>query len=202
HHHFLERFSKKWWWTAYESAYLAMVRLKQENTVEAMFHSFRAVEGLLAKWVDKYHHSKKIGKKLNKIKLPHKIVSPWDNTKKIDVLNAYGQGLYVTLEALKGIDKNKDIEFDIWTFGNSVFQIRNSLFHNLEGLQDKEAVFKAWEISKSDNQEDPGKLEQRWKNRVLNCLNFIAEPQPRPTSLEEASLMFQVHKKLYEAIAS
>jgi len=191
--------SKQWWWTAYESAYLAVVRLKQENTVEAMFHSFRAVEGLLAKWIDECHSSSKKGKK---IQLPHKIEAPWDNTKKIDKVNAYGQGLYFALEVFKGVDQNKDTEFDIWTFGNAVFKIRNSLFHNLEGLQDKEAVFKAWEISKSDKQEDPDKLEQRWKNRILNCLNFIAEPQPRPTSLEEASLMFKVHEKLDKAIAS
>ncbi|YAF99236.1 MAG: hypothetical protein AB3A66_27585 (plasmid) [Nodularia sp. CChRGM 3473] len=36
-----------WWWTGYEAAYLAVVRLEQGNTVEALFHSFRAVEGLI-----------------------------------------------------------------------------------------------------------------------------------------------------------
>jgi hypothetical protein len=46
--------SKEYWWASYESAYLAVVRLRQGNTVEAMFHSFRAVEGLLAKWFDKF----------------------------------------------------------------------------------------------------------------------------------------------------
>lgn len=38
---------QKWWWTGYEAAYLAVVRLEQENTVDALFHSFRAVEGLI-----------------------------------------------------------------------------------------------------------------------------------------------------------
>ena len=46
-----ERTQKEnWWWTAYEAAYLAVVRLKQGNTVEAMFHSFRALEGLAIKY--------------------------------------------------------------------------------------------------------------------------------------------------------
>jgi len=38
---------QKWWWTGYEAAYLAVVRLEQGNTVDALFHSFRAVEGLI-----------------------------------------------------------------------------------------------------------------------------------------------------------
>lgn len=203
-----------WWWMAYESAYLAVVRLKQGNTVEAMFHSFRAVEGLLAKWLDEYDNFEKQGKKVTKqgkkIKLSHKIVAPWDNTRTTDIVNAFGQGLYYALEFFKGVDKSKDTEIDIWTFGNYVFHIRNSLFHNLEGLKDKEEVFKAWEISSDDEQERKNKIEQKqkndemeqkWKDRVLGCLNFIAEPEPRPTLLEEASLMSQVHKKLKDAIA-
>jgi len=38
---------QNWWWKGYEVAYLAVVRLEQGNTVEALFHSFRAVEGLI-----------------------------------------------------------------------------------------------------------------------------------------------------------
>jgi hypothetical protein len=40
-----------WWWMAYEQAYLAIIRLQQANTTEAMLHSFRAIEGCLLKWV-------------------------------------------------------------------------------------------------------------------------------------------------------
>jgi hypothetical protein len=39
-----------WWWTAYEAAYLAWVRLKQGNIVEAFFHGFRAIEGAFSNW--------------------------------------------------------------------------------------------------------------------------------------------------------
>jgi hypothetical protein len=42
--------SQTWWWMAYEQAYLATIRLKQNNTAEAMLHSFRSVEGCLYEW--------------------------------------------------------------------------------------------------------------------------------------------------------
>ena len=45
------RFNESWaWWIAYEEAYLAVVRRKQGNIVEAFFHSFRAFEGIFAEW--------------------------------------------------------------------------------------------------------------------------------------------------------
>ncbi|ELS32671.1 MULTISPECIES: hypothetical protein [Pseudanabaena] len=175
--------SKEWWWSAYESAYLAVVRLKQENTVEAMFHSFRAVEGLLSMWLDEFHFDKKEGKK---IKLSSEFTLPSGN--KTRYLNAYGQGLYFALVVFKGVDVNSDA--DIWNFGNKVFDKRNELFHKLEGLQDRNSVFKAWEIF-NDN-------EKEWKTRVLNCLNFISQEEFK--SIEEASLMSQVHKDLKEVI--
>lgn len=177
--------SQEWWWSAYESAYLAVVRLKQENTVEAMFHSFRAVEGLLSMWFDKFHLDKKEGMK---IKLSADYTLPSGKTTKF--LNAYGQGLYFALVSFKGVDANTDI--DIWNFGNKVFDKRNALFHKLEGLQDKSSVFKAWEIS-SDSEEE-------WKQRVLNCLNFIS--QKEFNSIEEASLMARVHEELVKEIGA
>jgi hypothetical protein len=42
--------SRQWWWTSYEAAYLGATRFKQGNTVEALFHTFRAVEGLMCEW--------------------------------------------------------------------------------------------------------------------------------------------------------
>ena len=49
--------TQEWWWTSYEAGYLAVIRLRQGNYVEALFHSFRAVEGLL-RYMDKnkYEH--------------------------------------------------------------------------------------------------------------------------------------------------
>ncbi|TAE61378.1 MAG: hypothetical protein EAZ87_02420 [Nostocales cyanobacterium] len=49
--------TQQWWWTGYEAAYLGVIRFRQGNYVEALFHSFRAVEGLL-RYLDKnkYEH--------------------------------------------------------------------------------------------------------------------------------------------------
>ncbi|MGI0489363.1 hypothetical protein ACN4EK_28445 [Pantanalinema rosaneae CENA516] len=41
---------ENWWWIAYEEAYLAVIREKQDNIVEAFFHSFRAFEYIFAQW--------------------------------------------------------------------------------------------------------------------------------------------------------
>jgi hypothetical protein len=52
-----EEQTKKRWWTSYEAAYLAVIRLRQGNNLEALFHSFRAVEGLLRDMeASKYDH--------------------------------------------------------------------------------------------------------------------------------------------------
>jgi len=41
---------ENWWWIAYEEAYLAVIREKQDNIVEAFFHSFRVFEYIFAEW--------------------------------------------------------------------------------------------------------------------------------------------------------
>ena len=70
---------------------------------------------------------------------------------------------------------------------------RNNLFHRLEGLQESE-LYETWNT----------KTKDAWQTRLLGCMNFIAKPDlPKEfASLEEASLMGQVHQKLKEAIAS
>lgn len=199
----VEERSQHWWWTAYESAFLGVVRLKQGNTVEAMFHSFRAVEGLLRQWIDEHDKSlhnagkPKLQKNGNgKIQLPRpvKFKTQKGEEKEITTANPYGQGLYFVLDSIRGIKREQDI--DIWTFGNSVFYCRNNLFHQLEGLQDKEAVFREWDTTD----------EQSWKNRVINCLNFVSGKQyqfsDNDNSNEHAiSLMVRVHQELETAIA-
>jgi len=49
--------SRHWWWAAYESAYLAVIRFEQKDTVDALFHSFRAIEGIFSEWgVKEFQH--------------------------------------------------------------------------------------------------------------------------------------------------
>ncbi len=45
---------ENWWWIAYEEAYLAVIREKQDNIVEAFFHSFRAFEYIFLAWGKRY----------------------------------------------------------------------------------------------------------------------------------------------------
>lgn len=191
--------SDEWWWTAYEAAYLGVVRLNQGNPIEAMFHSFRAVEGLLAKWVDEYHFSRRIGERNDKIQLPKEIVLP--NGRRTTIVNAYGKGLYWclktcqninsdrSLEACRKVQPDRDKDEDIWVFGEYTLKKKNQLFHQLFGLEEIE-VFGYWY---TDDQSD-------WEARVLGCLNFLSE-QYDFTSLKDASLMSQVHEELKDAIA-
>ncbi len=182
---------KNWWWTAYESAYLSVVRLKQGNTVEAMFHSFRSVEGLLRQWVDTFH-----AEEIKQTKHPRSSENErWNRN-----LNSYGEDLFWFLSLKKSVDMTKDIKQnitpDIFIFGSQIFKKRNDLFHQLKGLQGKEEVFKNWRSPNEPQwKQDP---EGKWKMRVLNCLNFISEETF--ASLEEASLMVKVHRELVEAI--
>ena len=178
---YLQEPAQYWWWEAYEAAYLGVVRLKQGNTVEAMFHSFRAVEGLLKKWL---YEKSGLRVEDGKAQLQKEVeyTNKKGEKKKTRSANAHGQGLYFALDSIKDINENQHT--DIWTFGNAVFDRRNELFHQLAGLQDKDAVFAEWKSSD----------EQGWKDRVVNCLNFVADQ--KFGSIEEASLMAKVHKEL------
>ncbi|MEA5575951.1 hypothetical protein [Anabaena sp. UHCC 0451] len=62
--------TQEWWWTGYEAAYLAVIRVIQGNYVEALFHSFRAVEGLL-RYLDKNKYEHKGIHDLVEIVLPN-----------------------------------------------------------------------------------------------------------------------------------
>lgn len=175
--------AREWWWSAYESAYLGVVRLKQGNTVEAIFHSFRAVEGLLRKWAESKQNLVPNSRGNLMIELPSG-----------EKFNLYGKALYNCLEKYYTEEGYPiDASEDIYKFGHLVFDKRNDLFHQLLGLTQSK-VFGFWE---TDSQID-------WEKRIIGCLNFIAkEDLPEEfESIEEASLMAQVHEKLEEVIKS
>lgn len=180
-----ERNQGNWWWEAYESAWLAVVRLRQGNTVEAMFHSFRAVEGLLRVWVDRAHSE---------------TIQNTPHPSRDRCLNKYGQDLYFFLKSQKSIDPQS--QQDIWIFGNHVFNRRNNLFHQLEGLQEKkknkkETVFSQWQSPHEPKWRDAD--EEKWRSRICACLKFVSE-QGNVESLEEACLMPKVHELIEEEL--
>lgn len=164
------------WWSAYESAYLGVVRLEQGNTVEAFFHSFRSVEGLMKKYIEKHYSNYIQGRDLR---------HPDDKKK----YNFYGKGLYLFLRHRFSLKENQVEHKDLWVFGETTFDERNTKFHQLEGIG-KQDVFQAWRT------ED----KETWQQRVLGCINFIA--QKKFASLEEASLIAKVHKELQAKLNS
>lgn len=186
----------QWWWMGYEAAYLGVVRLRQGNTVEALFHSFRAVEGLIKEWaLDKYQPQIQYSNPkqsttayIHDVNLPQNL-RYWFNANRNDRYNSvglFGKALFTLLEASypkNQWDKNVDIQV---VAGNTIDE-RNVTFHSLRGLQEND-VFKAWN---TDNRE-------KWESRVLGCLNFVSNQNF--VSLKSASLMAKVHDELVDAI--
>jgi hypothetical protein len=189
--------SRQWWWTAYEAAYLAVIRFQQSNTVEALFHSFRSVEGLIAEWAEHYysHHIEMYrGSPCLKLSIKNQF-SDYLNSLPEGMKNRFEResrlGLYSTslYELLRQSKPNWQSNPHISVVWEEAAKIRNEQFHRLRGLE-KIEVFQAW---KTANQKS-------WEARVLGCLNFVSEQEF--TSLKEASLMSRVHEDLKEAIAS
>ena len=176
-----------WWWPAYESAYLAVVRLEQGNTVEALFHSFRAAEGLLSDWAKwRYPDDIEITKKgALKAVLKENSQFPTDLKKKLedknDGLMLYSNSLF---DLFRTTHPEADEQEDVKVVWEKAQGIRNQQFHRLIGLKEKD-VFRAWGTKENT---------VAWQQRILNCLNFIANQQFQ--SLSEASLMTAIHQEL------
>ena len=208
---------ENWWWTAYESAYLSLVRLRQSNIIESTFHSFRAVEGLLLRWAEENYqikpddtNPKDSRKYIWDQSGENRVQKPGDSVR---YYVAFGKDLYNLFKSHLERDK-KPIKIPIIQFGNVVFDRRNELFHQLKGLHqldftsakeslsDKEIVFKFWEVD--SNQEND------WITRIIECLNCVSNKRIRFIDFSEnfqiddeiPSLMLQVHQELTKAIVS
>ncbi|PSB00562.1 hypothetical protein [Merismopedia glauca] len=190
-----------WWWSGYEAGYLAVVRLEQGNVVEAMFHSFRSVEGTIREWALWKYKQQIQYSNPNQPTTPYfhntnivnqpKNVKDWFNRNKHDHFHnvvLFGEKLFSLLEASSPKNlwqKNSDIQ----VVAGDTREERNSIFHCLRGLQE-ENLFKAW-----DTRDRAG-----WEARLVSCLNFVSGEKFQ--SLKKASLMANIHEKLKEAIAS
>ncbi|KRH95849.1 hypothetical protein [Cylindrospermopsis sp. CR12] len=182
---------KYYWWPAYEAAYLAVVRIEQGNSVEALFHSFRSVEGLIVNWLkneypdDIIENNGLIFKRSIIEKLPNNIRKTIEgeffdkqNKKELPEKRIDHKFFFQTIKKLE-INKNDDMK----KFYKVTKTQRNKIFHNILGLSEEE-VFKAWETTTKDH----------WEKRVLCCLNFITDE--KFNSLEDASIMYQVHEEI------
>jgi len=75
---------REWWWKGYEMAYLAVVRMKNGDPTEALFHSVRAIEGLICEWaIRKERRSDLYGQSLYDL---FKLRNPESNNQPIKVV--------------------------------------------------------------------------------------------------------------------
>lgn len=189
----------QWWWIGYEAAYLGVVRFEQKNTVEALFHSFRSIEGLISMWAESRYYPDhiNINPKNGSLDLKISILdvfedflgNPKQGKMRCELEEKKKIGLYSfpLYELLRRTKPEWREDPHIATVWNTAAPKRNDLFHRLRGLYEID-VFEAW------NTQD----EEAWKSRVLGCLNFISGQDFK--SLKEASLMSQVHAELKTAI--
>lgn len=184
--------TQSFWWQAYEEAYLAVIRLEQNNTTEAMFHSFRAVEGLLSKWASA-NFTQEVTEIPDRFLILHKSIDRrypalkqyFNHDNEIE-LNLWIMQRLIEADSYE-IRHNNDFR-SFWT--NAKIQ-RNNLFHRIGGLTQKD-VFKAWG--------DDINNQCQWETRILNCLNLVTENKFQ--SLTQASLFASSHQRVKQAIAA
>jgi hypothetical protein len=189
----------QYWWIGYEAAYLGAIRFEQGNTVEALFHSFRSIEGLISRWAKWRHcdhvYDAKKGSPTLKISILNGFPQFLGNSKQKKMrseleekkqIGLYSFPLYELLRVTKPEWRENPHIKTVW---DTAAPLRNDLFHQLRGLYEID-VFEAWNTS---NQKD-------WESRILGCLNFVSEK--KFVSLQEASLMAKVHQELVNEIAA
>jgi hypothetical protein len=193
------RFGGSWaWWIAYEEAYLAKIRLEQGNIVEAFFHSFRSVEGLISMWGENKFSDYVIPNNESPI-LKNTILEMFpdylgkkEQEKMLLEFNEKGTLVLSGFPLYRTDRKNwkKDCK-DLSTFTDKIAPKRNKLFHRLLGLQISE-LLEIWDVKDSDE----------WERRILRHLNFVSEQKQFDSfiALQKVSLMARVHEELVKEI--
>ena len=186
--------TEAWWWVGYESAYLAIVRFEQGNTVESLFHSFRAAEGMISDWAKQYYPNDiedrgvAVAKYSTNCQLPaylvEELVLKEDDS--AQEMKLYGESLFKLFRETRPDSFRDEHVKVIWKGAKDK---RNQHFHRLLGLDEK-SVFQAWGMNSRPS----------WENRLCKCLDFIANQNF--ASLKEASLMAMVHQELLSVIAA
>jgi len=220
------RFNESWaWWIAYEEAYLAVVRRKQGNIVEAFFHSFRAFEGIFAEWGKKEFRDH-MDSRQNKV--------PYLQRSVLVYLEDYFSSEYAKkscdLKKLKKAIEDSDKPYEILTpdgtdrrkfdkvemnFANlcKLYRLIHpeykttykdldlGLLIHTDGVSTKRNfIFHQVQGISQEQLLNFWKSESptKWEEKILKFLNFIAERTFE--SWQEASLMARVHQELVKAI--
>jgi hypothetical protein len=184
----------RWWWMAYEQIQLGVVRLNQQNTTEAMLHSYRSVEGALYGWA-KASFPNDVQETPNQyLLLSQSILFQYPSLKSSffgpqeKQLSEVKLTWWVWQELLAIAIPQAAASRDFKPFFSTARELRNKLSHHLGGVGEKE-IFKAWGDVKNSEQ---------WQRRILNCLNLVTEQ--KFTSLSQVSLFSKTHLKVVQAI--
>jgi len=186
------------WWMAYEQAQLAVIRLYQENTAEAMLHSFRAIEGVIWLWLETTipehlaHPAQRYPQLLDSILEDYPaLTNKFENRQgeHLTSINLNGYVQQAVLEAaLPQTAQSVDLR-NFWSPDNR--NQRNVLSHRLGGLSARE-LFAAWGRDIRNH--------EHWQRRMVNCLNLISGRSVK--SLAQASLLMPMQRQLQAAIAT
>jgi hypothetical protein len=193
--------SQTWWWMAYEQAYLAVIRLEQNNVAEAMLHSFRSIEGGLLEWAkanlgDNFHDNQRdspiIFKSVLESHSSKKLREAFKN-RKIDGGELEPHVLWMLISVQREILKVSlpaalagDFKY-FWS--DDCKKIRNRLSHRLGGMSEPE-LLQAWG-------EDLQNRSQ-WQSRLLGCLNILTGQSF--STLDRASVFDKVHNQIRRSL--
>ncbi len=194
---------KAWWWVAYESAYLGIVRYRQANFVDALFHTCRAMESLVCDWAvwrypthvqfEEETEAPQIRKSIFREVPGYEASLPpatADYFNRKGYAGLFGRALYLLFE----LDRRDDAINPIFeSFLTHTVDQRNQYFHRSLGLNEW-GLIRAW-LAK-DYRKDTAR--KAWVARVLDCLNIVTGQSFK--TFAEASLMAQVHQELVAAI--
>jgi hypothetical protein len=181
-----------WWWKAYESAYLGVVRLQQGNTTEAFFHAFRAIEGLMSELIINKYNTHIETPKGETPYLKQSICQDKNHPEFKNLTGQFNYGkIYLYGSGLDQLLETTLPEIKTDSQWNRFFyltkQWRNRLYHRLIKLPEGD-LFNSWNVT---NQQD-------WENNILYLLNYLSKQTY--LNLKKASLMAIYHDKIKENI--
>jgi hypothetical protein len=213
--------STTWWWKGYEMAYLAWIRMFQENPTEALFHSVRAIEGLICEWAIEIH-SQHIRYKF--FKLDH------NGERKIEFhFNRFKDGQEGSPVAQKTIDSR----FEANLYGKQIHdlhknklglhgQVLYSLFRATFACPDgssleTQPIKIVWEqladernelfhrlkgIAEKEVYEAWGcKKREQWGQLLFDCIQLVSNTKEQNfKSLKQGSLITPIHQELEDGL--
>ena len=223
--------SQQWWWMAYESAYLAIIRLNKQkdedsakDTVDALFHSFRAIEGAFSEWGAQHQFKDYIEMKGGRPWLQTSILNESHYFERAKYKCKDGQSLpdndiaklQKRLIELKAQEEKSGEQKGLIFYGLSLYPLFREVRKNWKiecksignfwdsnnGISEKRnRIFHQLQGLTEDELFETWEVKNyvEWKERMRVYLNYVTGQSFQ--SLDEASLMSKVHQALESAIA-